>query len=171
MKKNLFRVFMLCGIAMIFLSSCRTPSSQSYYPLQTECINVRFDGSQTLKAFGMGRNRFFAVAQAKKNAVHDVIFKGISSGSGECQVKPILLEVNAEEKYRSYFNTFFTDQGILHNKGNYTQFVTLQDERLVKRVFRKSVSANIDHDVYSVIVRVLHEELRQQLIEDGILKQ
>ena len=99
MKKNLFTLLMACIIAIALFSSCRT-SSTSYFTYRTECINVELDGSQTLKAYGMGRNRIDAVAQAKKNALRDVIFKGISSGSRECQAKPVLLEVNAEEKYR-----------------------------------------------------------------------
>lgn len=174
MKKHLFTVAMICSIAISFLSSCRTPinpSSISYYTFQTECVNVELDGSQTLKAYGMGRDRTDAVEQAKKNAIRDVIFKGISSGSGECQAKPLLLEVNAEEKYGNYFNTFFADGGAKGKTGNYSRFVTLQDERYWKRINRQATAQNADQDVYSVIVRVLREELRQQLIRDGILKQ
>jgi len=134
-------------------------------------VNVELDGSQTLKAYGMGRNWIDAATQARKNALRDVIFKGISSGSRECQAKPILLEVNAEEKYRSYFNDFFLDRGPVRNVGHYTQFVSLRDERFVQRITRRPGSQNADQDVYSVIVRVYREQLRQQLINDGILRQ
>ena len=168
MKKNLFTLFMTCGIAITLFSSCRT-SSTSYYTYRTECINVELDGSQTLKAYGMGRNKIDAVAQAKKNALRDVIFKGISYGSGECEAKPVLLEVNAEEKYRNYFNTFFADRGLLGNVGHYSKFVSLRDERLIES--RKATARNADQVVFSVVVRVLREDLRQQLINDGILKQ
>jgi hypothetical protein len=132
---------------------------------------VERDGSQTLKAYGMGRNRIDAATQARKNALHDVIFKGISSGSRECEARPLLLEVNAEEKYRSYFNTFFTDRGPFYDWGNYSRFVSLRDERFIQRITRSASTRNADQDVYSVIVRVMREELRQQLITDGILKQ
>lgn len=171
MKKYFF-IFFLTGCAAIaFLSSCgRSNTSYSFYSYQTECVNIERDGSQTLKAYGMGKNRTDAEAQAKKNAVYDVIFKGISSGSRECQARPLLLEVNAEEKYRDYFNAFFANRGPHGNFSDYSRFVTLQDERFSQRIKRKPNTQNADQDVYSLIVRVLREELKQQLIQDGILK-
>ena len=170
MKHQLFTVCMVCGVISILFSCRINPSSTSYYTFQTECVNVELDGSQTLKAYGMGGTKIDATEQARKNAVRDVIFKGISSGSAECQAKPLLIEVNAEEKYRSYFNTFFTDRGPRPRAGHYSQFVTLQDERFIRRIGRRPVTQNADQDVYSVVVRVLREQLRQQLINDGILK-
>lgn len=174
MKKQLYTLVLICSMAIGVLSSCKKTSA-SYYAYQTECINVELDGSQTLKAYGMGRNRIDAATQAKKNAIHDVIFKGISSGSRECQLRPLLLEVNAEEKYRSYFNPFFLDRGPLRNVGHYSQFVSLKDEHFIERLspvhFRRATARNSDQAIFSVIVRVHREELRQQLISDGILKQ
>ena len=47
---------------------------------ESECMGVELDGSQTLKAWGTGRNYSDACEQAKKNAVRDVLFKGIKNG-------------------------------------------------------------------------------------------
>ena len=172
MRKNLLNILIAGCIAISLISSCRiNPSSTSYYTYQTECVNVELDGSQTLKAYGMGGNRNDAVEQAYKNAVRDVIFKGISSGSRECQSRPLMLEVNAEEKYRTYFNTFFADRSRFGNTVNYSRFVSLQDERLIQHINRRPVTQNVDQDVYSAVVRVQREALRQQLIKDGIIKQ
>ncbi|MDP5076044.1 MAG: hypothetical protein NWP82_06130, partial [Flavobacteriales bacterium] len=79
------------------------------------------DGSQTLESWGSGRNRFDAVEQAKKNAINEVLFKGILNGKPECERKPLVPEVNAREKYASYFNAFFADGG------EYLNYITLQD--------------------------------------------
>jgi hypothetical protein len=172
METRLFTVIVFIGIMLPFLSSCRlNPSSTSYFSYQTECVNVELDGSQTVKAYGMGRGRVDAVEQAYKNAVRDVIFKGISSGSRECQSRPLMLEVNAEEKYRTYFNTFFADRSRFGNTVNYSRFVSLQDERLIQHINRRPMTQNVDQDVYSAVVRVQREALRQQLIKDGIIKQ
>ena len=86
-------------------------------------MGIEHDGSQTLKAWGNGRNRLDAVEQAKKNAVRDVIFKGITEGNKECNIKPIIFEVNAEEKYENYFNSFFADGGAFKN------FVSLKTKK------------------------------------------
>ena len=163
MKHQLLTLLVL-GSVVLLLSACKTTST-SYYSYETECMGVELDGSQTLKAYGVGRYWIDATEQAKKNAVRDVIFKGNYAGSGECQKRPILLEVNAHQKYENYFNVFFRD------KGAYAQYVSLRDERIGAHVpLRMARSRNSDQSVYSVIVRVKREELKQTLIRDGILK-
>ena len=71
---------------------------------EAECLGVEGDGSQTIRAYGFGKDKDDAVEQAQKNAVYAVIFKGITKGSG-CNMKPLLTEVNAREKYEDYFKT------------------------------------------------------------------
>lgn len=133
------------------------------YNYKTECLGVEQDGSQTLKAWGNGRNRADAVAQAKKNAVLDVIFNGITEGKSQCQVKPLLFEVNAQEKYEDYFNRFFADGG------EYKNFISLRDERIFDKINRDRKKAR-ESVTNGLIVRVLRPELKEKLIADGILK-
>ncbi|MDR0507543.1 MAG: hypothetical protein LBH32_12130 [Dysgonamonadaceae bacterium] len=163
MRKIQFLV--IISALSLLVSGCSKSSVASYYKHETECLGVELDGSQTLKAWGKGRNRKDAVEQAKKNAVRDVIFKGNFIGSGECKNQALLLEVNAEGKYESYFNSFFRDGG------EYANYVSMEDERTSSSFMRSSDSRNKDQLTYSVVVRVLRVELRNKLIKDGILKQ
>jgi hypothetical protein len=133
------------------------------YPKESECIDVELDGSITVKAWGSGRNRFDAVAQAKKNAVRDVLFRGIIKGSADCNSRPLLTEVNAETKYEDYFFKFFSDK-----IGSYKEYISARDERLDYTIFRSRKGGD-KTSTYSVVVRVLRSELRQKLIADGIL--
>ena len=95
MKKFIATLFVL-----VFTFSAKAQKKTAgYYAYKTECLGVELDGSQTLKAWGNGRNRADAVEQAKKNAMRDVIFKGIREGKQECNQKPLIFEVNAEEKH------------------------------------------------------------------------
>ncbi len=131
------------------------------YSYETECLGVELDGSQTLRVWGTGRNKKDAVEQAKKNAVREVLFKGIRGG-GECEVKPLVTEVNAEDKYANYFNKFFRDEGL------YKFFVNLKDEKVINRIFRESkVSKNTV--TIPVVVRVQRAQLKEQLLQDNIL--
>ena len=165
MKQQLL-VVIITGSLLFLLSACKTNNtSYSYYSYQTQCLGVELDGSQTLKVWGNGTNRRDAVEQAKKNAIRDVLFKGNFIGNRECQTRPLMLEVNAQEKYERYFNVFFRDGG------DFTRFVSLKDERLVERIVRSSDTRNRDQSSYTVVVRVLRDELREQLIRDGILRQ
>jgi hypothetical protein len=134
-------------------------SSYAYTTFETECLGVELDGSQTLRAWGKGKNKSDAIEQAKKNAVRDVIFKGINAGSGECNQRPLITEVNAQEKYEQYFNQFFKDGG------EYRKFVNMKDEKSTSRL--KSTSSSQEN--YGVVVRVLRSDLRQQLINDNII--
>jgi len=154
----------IIGMMLLFLISCKTTTS-SFYATETECLGVELDGSQTLKAWGTGRYWKDAADQAKKNAVRDVLFKGHFTGSKDCFEKPLLLEVNAKEKYEDYFNVFFRDGG------EYANYVSLKDERIHRHIIRTADSRNKDQSKYSVVVRVLRVELKEKLIADGILKQ
>ena len=118
------------------------------------------DGSQTLRAWGEGRNKADAVEQANKNAVRDVIFKGIRAGKADCNMRPLVTEVNAQEKYEDYFNRFFMDNG------EYRKYVSSEDEKNHSKESQK----NLVGAKYGVTVRVLRAELKARLKNDGILQ-
>jgi uncharacterized lipoprotein NlpE involved in copper resistance len=161
MKKILLSTFL---IALFILPSCNSQKKiAGNYSYKTECLGIEMDGSQTVKAWGNGRNRWDAIEQAKKNAVKDVLFNGIYEGKQECEKRPVVAEVNAQQKYETYFNKFFADDG------EYKNFVSLKDERIGQKVSRdrKGARQSVTH---GVVVRVLRAELKQKMIEDGILK-
>jgi len=161
MKKILLSTFL---IALFILPSCNSQKKiAGNYSYKTECLGIEMDGSQTLKAWGNGRNRWDAIEQAKKNAVKDVLFNGIYEGKQDCEKRPVVAEVNAQQKYETYFNNFFTDNGA------YKNFASLKDERIGQKVSRdrKGSRQSVTH---GVVVRVLRAELKQKMIEDGILK-
>ncbi|MBQ3657977.1 MAG: hypothetical protein II956_14245 [Bacteroidales bacterium] len=149
------KIFILIGILFAF-----SDGYAQFTKYETECLGVEGDGSQTLRAWGTGRNRSDAVEQAKKNAVYDVLFKGIRAGSSECNQKPLIPEVNARERYEDYFDLFFADGG------EYTKFVSVADEKL----FSKDKSKNKNGAQFGVTVRVLRAELKAQLKSDGLIK-
>lgn len=137
----------------------------AYYNYEAECLGVELDGSQTLRVWGEGRNKKDAVEQAKKNAVRIVLFKGIQSGLNGCNTKPVVFEVNAEEKYEDYFNVFFMDGG------EFTKYISMKDEKRVNLFKKDKDKEKSKHFVkYGVTVRVLRSELRKRLIDDNIIK-
>jgi hypothetical protein len=164
MKTIKYILAILMLFPMLLMPGCKTPtkvsSTYAYTTFETECLGVELDGSQTLRAWGKGKNKSDAIEQAKKNAVRDVLFNGINAGSGECNQKPLILEVNAQEKYERYFNNFFSDGG------EYLKFVNMKDEKSTSRI----KSADLTQENFGVVVRVLRSELRQQLINDNIIK-
>lgn len=133
------------------------------YNFETECFGAELDGSITVKAWGNGRNRLDAVEQAKKNAVRDVIFKGIQNGKSDCDRSPILLEPNAQERYQEYFFNFFADNG------EYKNFISLKDERIFDKIKRDKKSAR-ESVTQGLVLRVLRYDIKKKLKADRILK-
>lgn len=164
MKKIIKLSFLvILATSILELSSCKPQKKISgNYTYETECMGVEMDGSQTLKAWGYGKNRIDAVEQAKKNAVRDVLFKGIRNGKTECNVKPVVFDVNAQEKYEDFFNKFFADGG------EYKEFVNQKDEPLIPKVLkdRKAADSGVE---YGVIVRVLRADLKKRMIAENIV--
>lgn len=157
------KIFITCVLLVVTIAALAQKKTAGYYTYKTECLGVELDGSQTLKAWGNGRNRADAVEQAKKNAMRDVIFKGIHDGKQECNQKPLIFELNAEEKYEDYFNVFFADGGA------FKDFVSLRDERIGDKFSRdrKKTSESVTN---GLVVRILRSELKKKLIQDGIIK-
>lgn len=132
-------------------------------PLQgrasVRCMGTELDGSQTLRVLGYGRNRADAKEQAMKNAVWAVVFDGIREGSAGCNMRPLVPEVNARERYEEYFNVFFADNGV------YKEYVSLRD---TKKGSGGKAKDKLGYS-YDLTVRVLRAELKARLISDKVI--
>ena len=158
--KYIFTTLLLLCLYTVQAQQKRVASS---YTFKTECLGLESDGSQTLKAWGTGRNYSDASEQAKKNAVIDVLFYGIMEGKSDCSRKPLLPEVNAQEKYRYFFNNFFVDGGA------YLNYVLLKDERIGNKISRNRLKSR-EGVTHGLVVRVMRGQLEQMLYQEGILK-
>ena len=159
MKRNI--IFLVCLITLLSISSCKISKRPAYFDFETECLNTEGDGTLTLRVWGDGRNAFDAAQQASKNAVYDVLFKGITKGLQGYQSRPLIPEVNARQKYMDYFDKFFQDGG------TYSEFTSLIDRRMgTSKYYRK-----VEHQVkWATTIRVNVPRLRQRLQQDGILQ-
>ena len=132
----------------------------SFHKQGIECLGIEQDGSQTVRVTGQGRNKTDAEEQAKKDAVYAVIFEGIRSGAGGCDMRPLINEVNARRKYEDYFDIFFMD------KGEYSKYVSMEDSRCGSKIKAK----NNYFKSYRLTVRVLRPELKARLMADNVIK-
>ena len=126
---------------------------------ETECISKEMDGSLTLRVWGTGRNRTDALEQAKKQAVYDVLFKGVTKGNTDYNMRPVMTEVNARQRYQDYFDIFFMD------RGEYLKYISMEDKRAGSTRIRR----NYRDVTVGVTVRVLVPQLRARLKADGLL--
>lgn len=158
MKTN--RILFALGVVLC-LAGCAPKEvyTSSYYPSQTTYMNDEGDGSITVRAYGHGRNRHDARTQAAKNAVRDVIFRGVPVPGNVLLSKPLILEVNAEKKHQEFFNAFFADGG------DYKRFVSNAD----KKASSDNKEVNSVQVKEATTLRILRPALRQYLVEKGIV--
>lgn len=160
MKSKLTVLIVLAFTAFIAINGCK-PKQQvaaQVYDYEASVIStgsMGAEGTTLIQVSGKAKNIDLAVNQAKKNAVHALIFRGIP---GSNMSKPIVTEPNAETKNVDYFNKFFADGG------KFLQFITVGGDGVKERV-------KIPDGYKAVInVSVNHKSLRKQLEDDGIAR-
>lgn len=149
-------------LAVVFLAiSCGIRTSQSYYDQGTQILRTEGGGTYVIRTSGNGRNAAKARQEAKKLAVYEVIFNGVPSASSTVSpLKPLLLEVNAKEKYQDYFNAFFADDG------EYENYISSRD----KKAGSSSWMRNNNEVKCQTVVSVDVSALKAKLVQDNIIK-
>lgn len=150
-------------VVLLLFAGCKTHhevSTSAYHAYETECLGKEMDGTQTLRVWASGKDESDAIEQAKKKAVYDVVFTGISAGSTECNAFPLVGDANARRKHAAYFDKFFG------KGGRYKKYVSekRQDKDAVKHFYGEG------RQMVGIIVVVKRAELEQRLAKDGITK-
>lgn len=119
--KKLFKIFLLFAVGAV-MASCATSKQVAadkatltwQYEIEPT-TGQAVQGSVLVKVWSYSKDRNIAITQAGKNAVHGVLFKGVSALNNEYARVPaqraIVTDVNAESEYADYFKTFFQDGG------------------------------------------------------------
>lgn len=125
---------------------------------EVECMGVGVDGTQLVKVWSFGQSPEKAMIQARKNAVHAVIFKGVRMGLPGCMMSPLVTKPGAEVQHAEFFNNFFSDGGA------YLRFVNQVGDGSIDRIKINNKSYKI-----GMVVSVLHTQLRSELEAAGIV--
>lgn len=159
MKTNL-KVLLIAAV-LIVAASCGTKLSQSYYSQKPQIIGTELDGSYAISCWGTGRNSDEAMKELQKQAVYEVVFNGVASASSNIlSLKPLLLTVNAKDKYADWSNKFFADGG------EYLKYCSKHDRRTGTSDFFKTNNQVRCQGVVSVDVA----GLKAMLKESGMIK-
>jgi hypothetical protein len=124
---------------------------------EVECVGVGKEGTKLWKVWGYCKKPDAAILQAKRNAVHAAIFKGVYAG--KCpKTEPLVSNPALEEKNQEYFDMFFK------NGGKYLDFVALSGDGIEERV-----KVGKQYKV-AIVVSVMYSQLRKELENAGIVK-
>jgi hypothetical protein len=163
--KQVSKIGSIIAIAVI-LFGCKTSQQiadkdTQEFRYEIEPIDVGSQGVYQLKVWTYSRNPDTAIEQAKKNAVHCVIFKGFTGKAGVITGRKALVANAAVETEKAdYFKPFFA------TGGKYQQFVSLANNGAIAPGDRLKIGSEYK---IGVIVSVNVAALRSDLEAAGII--
>ena len=147
-------------VVSIMLNGCKSAQQidavYATHSFETTCLSCNATDA-TVRAWGKGKDKESALKQCRKQALRDIIFKGITLGDKNCLRKPLLTEVNAEERHHAFFSQFFSD------KGQWSRYARLGEKQESRKVSKTSEVEN-----WSATVKVDIEALSNYLKENGL---
>ena len=148
-------------IMLFIITSCRVQEvSSGYYDYSVECLGNENNGTMIVKSWGTGRDRREAEANAKKNALKDIMFEGIRNGRTVCNSIPLIVKPTALENNELYFNNFFSS--------TYKKFTSIYREPLLDRTFKPNPRTN-KNVAYALTLTIDIAMLKRHLIRDQII--
>lgn len=127
---------------------------------EIEPVGVGTQGTYLIKVWSYSKKPLVALEQAKKNAVHGIIFKGFLGVNGVPGQRPLTNNPNLEIEQSEFFKNFF-------DGGKYMKFVNVSNDGAVAAEDRLKVGKEYK---IGVVVSVNVAGLRKDLEDGGILK-
>ncbi|MDI9357150.1 MAG: hypothetical protein QM536_09030 [Chitinophagaceae bacterium] len=129
---------------------------------EIEAAGTGVQGTYLIKVWSYSKKPTIAIQQAKKNAVHGIIFKGFAGIPNVSGQKPLVTDMSIAEQKESFFDDFFSDPA-----GDYIKFVSESGDGSVDAGDRLKIGKEYK---IGVIVSVNSAELRKYLEKAGIIK-
>lgn len=141
----------LCVLTFFFLSF-------TFSSYQVECISTSSEGTVVMKIWDAQKGKKYNLEQAQKDAIHSVLFSGVSSTNGCIPLKPLLSKQEEISNFQKIEKDFFS------TSGSWAKFVrTSTTETTVPEKIGKK-----NWTVYQI--SITRDLLRNNLIELKIIK-
>ncbi len=166
-SKFIFRLTLLFVFAAVTLVSgqARKKAEQATreWRYELQCTGIGVDGTKLVKVFSYSKKATVAIEQAKKNAVHGLIFKGFAGNSAaRCPSSaPLSNNAKIELEKAEYFDKFFADGG------TYMKFVSVSGDGAIAPADRVKVGKEYK---IGIVISVMYDQLRKELENAGIIK-
>ena len=160
------RLFQLTLVSLFIICSSDLLRSENNLPCnkwryEIEPVAVGKQGTYLIKVWSYSRNGKLVLEEAKKNAVHCIIFKGFDGNRYVPGQKPLAPNPELEFKHEKYFQGFFS------SKGNYQRFVSVAGDGTIAPGDRRKIGREYK---IGIIVSVNVHLLRRELEEAGIIR-
>ena len=128
---------------------------------EIEAVQTGVQGTYLIKVWSYSKKPDVAIEQAKKNAVHGIIFRGFAGTDRVPGQSPLTNNPNLQDEKADFFDAFFADGG------KYMKFVSLTNDGAVAAEDRMKVGKEYK---IGVLISVRKEDLRKDLENAGIIK-
>jgi len=162
MKKISMLFFGIIAFANVFSQAKKKAEMDTKnWRYEIEAVQQGVQGTYLIKVWSYSKKPKIAIEQAKKNAVHGIIFKGFGSTNGVSGQKPLSQNPNLEIEKEDFFDEFFKDDG------KYQKFVSISGDGSIAAEDRLKVGKEYK---IGVVVSVLVSSLREDLENSQIIK-
>ncbi|MFA7445146.1 MAG: hypothetical protein WCY89_04305 [Flavobacteriaceae bacterium] len=164
MKRALTILFLIVSVSAFSQARAKKKADKATeeFRYEIECAGIGTDGTYLIKVWSYSKKPNVAIEQAKKNAVHGVIFKGFAGGERGCNSqKPLVSNPNLEAEKEEFFDLFFEDGG------KYMKFVSVSSDGNVDAKDRMKVGKEYK---IGVVVSVMKDALRKDLEQAGVIR-
>lgn len=140
----------------------RSERDTEQWRYELECAGTGSDGTYLIKVWSYSKRGVVAIEQAKKNAVHGVVFKGFTGNGRECITqRAITSDPNIENTQAQFFESFFADGG------KYMKFVNISSDGNIDANDRMKVGKEYK---IGIVVSVMKDALRNELESAGVIR-
>ena len=129
------------------------------YEITTEKVGV--DGTKFVKVWGFGKTVDAAVMNAKENAVHACIFRGLPGSATAMSTPPICPDPDTMSANEDYFKDFFSAGG------PYLAYISMTTDGVPSGTDKRKVQGGYKVGIY---VQVMYDNLKHKLQADGIAR-
>ncbi len=166
MKKLLFAVVMMLlalapATSFAQKSKDRKALFSSWHNYEVSTVKVGTDGTKFIKVWGFGKKVDGAIVQAKKNAVHACLFRGLPGVEGAMATPAICSDPNTLTANEAYFTKFF------ETAGEYLNYINMTTDGVPSGQDRRQVKGGYKVAIYA---QVMYDNLRDKLEADGIIR-
>ena len=164
MLKKMSLLFMLiigCILVANAQAKKKADKDTEAWRYEIEVVQTGTQGTYLIKVWSYSKKPDVAIDQAKKNAVHGIIFKGFTGTSYVPGQKALTSNVNLEQEKADFFAPFFAEEG------KYMKFVSTSNDGAVAAEDRMKIGKEYK---VGVILSVNVSALRKDLEAAGIIK-
>ncbi len=167
MNLKLF-IFIVLGLFTIGLSFSVFAQAKKKANRDTEAWRYEIEGvgegksgTYLIKVWSYSKKPVIAIEQAKKNAIHGIIFRGYA-GNGRIESQSALAaNANLEQEKSDFFEPFFSDGG------KYMKFISTTNDGAIAAEDIMKIGKEYK---IGVVVSVQKDNLRKDLEQAGIIK-